>query len=182
MPVTAFMRLFERLRHLFFRRQEKQFVARCALFAGPKTAQDSIQETLREAYKMRCDIEHVHEWDRSLQGYPAAERENIALWKTRQMEALACAAYTKILLDSTLAAYFYDDNKLAAFWQRPEDEIRAAFGNVCDISQVSIVRQYDGFGRAAYSEWPSGLVDTLRPRRSQPSLDGSPRSLQRITL
>src|SRR5271165_718230 len=143
---------------------ERQFITRCSFFAGPKTVQASIQEALREAYKMRCDIEHVHEWDRSLQTYPPPERENIALWRTRQMEALACAAYTKLLLDSRLGDDFYDESKLAAFWQKPENEIRAAFGNACDISQLSIVRQYDGFGRAACSDWPSGWIDTLRPR------------------
>ena len=141
---------------------EKQFVSRCALFAGPKTAQVSIQEALREAYKMRCDIEHVHEWDRSLQTYPAVKREDVALWRTRQMEALACAAYTKILLDPKLAEHFYDEGELVAFWQKPDDEIRAVLGDACDISGLRIVRQYDGIGRAAWSEWPSGWAETLR--------------------
>lgn len=143
---------------------EKQFVARCALFAGPKTAQAIIQEALREAYRMRCDIEHVHEWDRSLQSYPVVEREHIAYWRTRQMEALACAAYVKVLLDPSLAEYFYDEGRLAVFWQKPEDEVRPAFGHVCDISQLSIVRQYDGYGRAACSEWPSNWAESLRSR------------------
>lgn len=160
----AFVRALEALILPETGRTEKQFVARCALFAGPKTAQTGIQESLRQAYKMRCDIEHVHEWDRSLQTYPAAERENVALWRTRQMEVLACAAYTKLLLDPKLAEHFYDESKLAAFWQKSEDEIRAAFGNTCDISQMSIVRQYDGFGRAAHPEWPSGWVEVLRRR------------------
>ena len=100
---------------------------------------------------MRCDVEHVHEWDRSLQTYPAAEREHIAYWRTRQMETLACAAYTKVLLDPRLAECFYDENKLAEFWQKPDEEIRLAFGDVCDISKMCIVRQYDDYGRAAVS-------------------------------
>lgn len=98
---------------------------------------------------MRCDIEHAHEWNRSLQAYPPAEREDVTFWRTRQMELLASAAYAKILLDPTLAENFYDEGKLAAFWQKSEDEIRAAFGTVCDISQLRVVRRYDDCGRAA---------------------------------
>lgn len=80
------------------------------------------------------------------------------------MEALACAAYAKVLLDPKLAEHFYDESKLAAFWQRPEGELRSAFGHVCDISQLSIVRQYDGYGRAACAEWPSNWAENLRSR------------------
>ena len=159
----AFVRALEALILPETGKTEKQFVARCALFGGPQAAQAAIQDALREAYKMRCDIEHVHEWDRSLQAYPAAERENRALWRTRQMEELACAAYKKILLDPQLADCFFDDIELAAFWQRPENDIRTAFGHVCDISRLNVIRQYDGFGRAAVQEWPVGLIET--PRR-----------------
>lgn len=147
----AFVRALEALILPETGKTEKQFVARCTLFAGPQTAQSPIQEALREAYRMRCDVEHVHEWDRSLQTYPAAEREHIAYWRTRQMETLACAAYTKVLLDPRLAECFYDENKLAEFWQKPDEEIRLAFGDVCDISKMCIVRQYDDYGRAAVS-------------------------------
>ncbi len=146
----AFVRALEALILPETGKTEKQFVSRCALFAGPKAAQGSVEEALREAYKMRCDVEHVHEWDRSLQAYPSVEREDVALWRTRQMETLASAAYTRILLDPTLAEDFYDENKLASFWQKPEDEIRTAFGDICDISELKIVRQYDGYGRAVH--------------------------------
>ncbi len=160
----AFVRALEALILPETGKTEKQFVTRCALLAGPKTAQNAIQEALREAHRMRCDVEHVHEWDRSLQSYPVAEREHMAYWRTRQMEGLASAAYVKVLLDPRLAEHFYDDGNLAAFWQKPEDEIRAVFGNVCDISRLSIIRQYDDYGRAASSEWPSNWVESLRSK------------------
>ena len=140
---------------------EKQFVSRCAIFAGPKAAEADIRESLREAYKMRCDIEHVHDWDRSLRALPVAEREGVALWRTRQMEMLACAAYAKILLDPDLGEQFYDESKVAAFWQKQDHEIRSAFGNVCDITKLQMVRRYDAFGRAESSEWPASYAESL---------------------
>jgi hypothetical protein len=148
----AFVRALEALILPETGKTERQFVARCALFAGPKTVQAGIQEALREAYRMRCDIEHVHEWDRSLQAYSPTEREDVTFWRTRQMEVLASAAYTKILLDPKLAERFSEDSKLGAFWQGSEDEVRRAFGNICDISQLRFVQRYDDYGRAAPSE------------------------------
>lgn len=141
---------------------EKQFVSRCALFAGPTDAETNVRTMLQEAYRMRCDIEHVHDWDRSLQSYPANDRENVALWRTRQMESLACAANSRILLDPNLQKHFDSDAAIAGFWQKPEEEIRAAFGDICDITQLKIVRKYDGIGRATASEWPTGWLDNLR--------------------
>ena len=141
---------------------EKQFVSRCALFAGPKAEEANMRTMLQEAYRMRCDIEHVHDWDRSLQAYPADDRENVALWRTRQMEVLACAANTRILLDTNVQQHFCSDAAIAAFWQKPQEEIRAAFGDICDITRLKIVRKYDGTGRAAASEWPAGWLDNLR--------------------
>lgn len=160
----AFVRALEALILPEAGETEKQFVTRCAVFAGPQAAQGMIQEALRDAYRMRCDIEHVHEWDRSLQTYPAAEREHVAYWRTRQMEALACAAYTKVLLNPKLAEYFYDEGKLMIFWQKPEDEIRLAFGRICDISQLGIVRLYDPDGRAAHPERSPDWTESLGAR------------------
>ena len=141
---------------------EKQFVSRCTLFAGPKLAEANIRPMLQEAYRMRCDIEHIHDWDRSLQTYPGEDREDIALWRTRQMELLACAVYRKILLDPSLEQHFYSDATLGAFWQRTEDEIRAAFGDTCDITRLRAIKKYDLSGRALASEWPSGWSENLR--------------------
>ena len=148
---------------------EKQFVSRCALFAGSKHVEATIRPMLQETYKMRSDIEHIHDWDRSLQSYPEEKREDVALWRTRQMEALACAAYKKILLDPDLQSHFVSDTALAAFWQKPEREIREAFGDICDIAELKIVKKYDNFGRAAYSERPTGWIDELQPKAKSAS-------------
>ena len=116
---------------------------------------------------MRCDIEHMHDWDRSLQTYPASEREPIALWRTRQMEELASAAYRRILSDSALQFNFRDDGTIENFWKKPHDEIRRAFSNACDISQLKIVRKFSSNGRADPSEWsPEMFDDLLRKAKS----------------
>jgi hypothetical protein len=141
---------------------EKQFVSRCALFAGPESKKDKIRGVLQQVYKMRCDIEHVHDWDRSLPTYPSPERENVALWRTRQMEELASAAYRKILSDVALQPNFYSDASIEAFWKRPEDEIRVAFGSICDISQLKIIKKYRTDWRADPSEWPPEMFENLR--------------------
>jgi len=141
---------------------EKQFVSRCTLFAGPKSKESGIRGALQEAYRMRCDIEHMHDWDRSLHTHPASERENIALWRTRQMEELASAVYRKILSDKTLQPNFHSDAATESFWKRPDDEIRAAFGNICDISQLKIVKKYRSDWRADPSEWPPEMFENLR--------------------
>ncbi len=145
-------------------RTEKDFVSRCALIAGPKAAEAAVRAVMLEAYRMRCDIEHMHDWDRSLERYAPADREKIALWRTRQMEALACAAYRAIILDPRLEIHFRDDASIAAFWKKSDDEIRAAFGDISDITQLKIVNNWEQFGRAAASEWPPELFEHLRPK------------------
>jgi hypothetical protein len=140
---------------------KKQFISRCALFAGPAALQAKVREILQEAYKMRCDVEHVHDWDRSLANYPPDEREHIAYWRTRQMEELACAIYRRIISDPVLQANFHDDSKLRSFWQRPDADLRAVFGDVCDITRSLLFKKYDSYGRAHPSEWPKGVFEAL---------------------
>jgi hypothetical protein len=144
---------------------ERQFVSRCALFAGPKSAEANVRTALQEAYRMRCDIEHMHDWDRSIPiAYADSERENVALWRTRQMEELASATYRRILSDGVLRLNFHDDTTIGTFWRKTDDEIRAAFGNCCDISRLKIVEKYDAHGRAHSSEWPPERFEHLLRR------------------
>jgi hypothetical protein len=156
----GFVRALEALILPEQRNTTNQFASRCALFAGPKSNETVIKEVLQEAYKMRCDVEHMHDWDRSLGKYPVAEREDISLLRTRQMEELASAAYRQILSDKTLESNFCDDATLKGFWGRPEDEIRAAFGNVCDISQLKIVKR-DPDGWADPTEWTPEQIENF---------------------
>lgn len=147
--LQGFVRAMEALILPEIGKTEKQFVGRCSLLAAPKPKQSIAEATLREVYRMRSDIEHMHELDRTVKTlYPADELEDVGLWRTRQMEDLACAAYRKIFLDPALQACFSDDFAIEAFWKKSPAEIRAAFGPICDITELKIVRKYDGFGRA----------------------------------
>src|SRR5208337_752703 len=144
----------------------RQFISRCALFAGPKLNETAIKEALQEAYKMRCDLEHMHDWDRSLGKYQVAEREAIMLWRTRQMEELASAAYRKTLSDGALQPNFQNDSAIEEFWKKPDDEIRTAFGNVCNISQLKNVK-IDPYRWADTSEWtPEQIENFCRKTKS----------------
>lgn len=165
--VHGFVRALEALIYPEVGSTERQFIHRCSLFAAPSAAKDKARQALEEAYKMRCDVEHVHQWDRSLGTYPLSEREDIAYWRTRQMESLACLAYAKVFADNGLHRHFLADATLDQFWRKPEHEIRLALGTVCDITDLKIVRNYDGWGRAAGSEWPKGWRDTLEYRRAR---------------
>ena len=140
---------------------EKQFVTRCSMFAGPKSSEGKIRSVLQEVYKMRCDIEHIHDWDRSLQNYPIDDRENIALWRTRQMEELTSSVYKRILLDNSLQKHFFTDSDTLTFWKQPEDVIRQAFGEVCDIAKSKIINKFDVVGRADASLWPREVLKSL---------------------
>jgi len=158
----GFVRAIEALLIPEIGRTEKQFISRCSLFAGPKSKEAEIRAALQEIYRMRCDIEHMHEWDRSLDAYSASDRENVAHWRTRQMEELASAAYRKIVSDTALQPHFYNDAATERFWKKPADEVRTAFGEICDISKLKTVTKYDYYGRAHPSEWPPDLFENLR--------------------
>lgn len=160
--IHGFVRALEALIYPEITKTERQFVHRCSLFAAPSVEKDAAREALTEAYKMRSDVEHVHDWDRSLTKYTVAEREDVAYWRTRQMEYLACMVYARIFTDNTLQQNFYSDAALDQFWGKPEHEVRAAFGRVCDITELKLVKNYDGWGRAMFSDWPAGWRETLQ--------------------
>jgi len=145
---------------------ERQFISRCALFAGPAAAEAKVRSILREAYAMRCDIEHVHDWDRSLTKYPEDQREHIAYWRTRQMEELACSAYRRIISDAVLQSNFYDDSALRSFWQKSNSDLRCTFGDVCDITRSRLFTKYDSYGRVHPSEWPEEVFESLTLAKS----------------
>ena len=166
--IHGFVRALEALIYPEVGKTEKQFVHRCSLVAAPNTGKEAARHALEEAYAMRCDVEHVHEWDRSLTMYNVADREDIAYWRTRQMETLVCLAYARILGDRALQQTFTNDVVLREFWKRPEQEIRAAFGRVCDITELKLVRKYDGVGRAQFTEWPKGWKESLERKHGQP--------------
>lgn len=124
----------------------KQFVHRCQLFA---IASPEAKAVLEQSYDMRSDAEHLHDWDRSLQKTLPEKPEDVALWRTRQMEALVSFAYTQILSNPQLLQYFENETKLLAFWKNLSDADRIKiWGTRFDLSTVPIARNYNQWGRA----------------------------------
>ncbi len=158
--LPGFVRAIEALIIPEIGKTKKQFISRCSLFAGPESKVEEIRKILGEAYDVRCDLEHMHNWDRSLGEYQVAEREAIMLLRTRQMEDLASAVYRKILSDKALQGNFQDDAATESFWNKTADEIRAAFGSVYDISQLGIVK-VDSDGWAHPSEWTPEQIENF---------------------
>lgn len=125
----------------------RQFVHRCQTFA---VASADSHAALGQAFDLRSDAEHLHEWNRSIGALPPAEGENIALWRTRQVERLACFAYSRILTEPNILEHFADDATLAAFWETHDDATRVRlWGGRLDLSTIAIARSYDQWGRAS---------------------------------
>jgi len=156
--LPGFVRAIEALIIPEIGKTKNQFISRCSLFAGSESKLAETKKILQDAYDIRCDLEHMHDWDRSLSKYSANERKDIMLWRTRQMEELASAAYRKILSDKALRPNFQNDSAIEEFWKKPDDEIRTAFGDVCDISQLKNVK-YDSDGWAHTSEWTPEQIE-----------------------
>lgn len=117
---------------------EKQFRDRCAIMGAPYAEESRARQMLGEAYKLRSDVEHVNEWDKSLTSLPdASAREVRALSRTRQVEALAFAAYRRILLDPNVQRHFMSEADIRALWDPSNPtNARAVIGNVCDITTI----------------------------------------------
>jgi hypothetical protein len=124
---------------------KNQFVHRCQTFA---LSGAGAQLALQEIFDMRSDTEHLQEWNRTMQNYPAAEREDVCWQRTRQAERLACFAYLRMLLDAAVQAHFRTDDTLAQFWKLPDDKRRAIWGKPVDIAKEPRHTSYDQWGRA----------------------------------
>src|SRR5205823_14324522 len=77
----------------------RHFVHRCQTFAKAGADTELI---LQEAFDMRSDTEHLQNWGRAVQDYPASEREDVCWQRTRQIEKLACFAYSRLLVGATV--------------------------------------------------------------------------------
>lgn len=124
---------------------EKQFVHRCQTFAR---AGDDTRALLAEAFAMRSDTEHLNPWEKAVQSYPPDQREDVCLQRTRQIEHLACDAYSRLLHDAALRQHFQTETAITSFWELPDDQKRALWGDPLDIALEPIVRRYDQWERA----------------------------------
>ncbi|HLG14184.1 MAG TPA: hypothetical protein VJH03_06570 [Blastocatellia bacterium] len=112
---------------------KRQFASRCQTFTIGSSGDEKI---LNEAFDMRCDVEHVHKWDRSLNNYPDQEIESVALLRTRQMESLACSAYSCVLSNPSLQRHFVADADIEAFWKLPEADRRILWPPGLDLQSI----------------------------------------------
>jgi hypothetical protein len=124
---------------------KKQFVNRCQTFSRPGADTESV---LGEAFDMRSDTEHLKDWNRAVQTHSAAEREDVCLQRTRQMEQLACFAYSRLLQNAVLREHFRTDATIAAFWQLPDNNKLATWGSALDINAEPRCAKYHSTGRA----------------------------------
>jgi hypothetical protein len=90
----------------------------------------------------------VHPWDDAVQSYPPDQREDICWQRTRQIEHLACDAYSRLLRDAALQHHFRTDATIAAFWKMPDDQRHKLWGKPLDIATEPLIQKYDQWGRA----------------------------------
>ena len=119
-------------------RTKKHFVGRCQTFAA---AADDTHELLSEAFDMRSATEHLNPWDEAVQCYPLGKRDAVCWQRTRQIERLACDAYSRLLSNSELREDFRTEAAIETFWKSLSDEQRLQlWGTPLDIAQEP---QYD---------------------------------------
>jgi len=116
-----------------------QFAHRCQTFAG---AGEDTRALLLEAFDMRSNTEHLHEWDKAVQNYPADQREDVCWQRTRQIEHLACNAFSHLLHDAALRDHFKTDDRIAAFWKMRDDERSSLWGQPLDITKEPLVTEW----------------------------------------
>ena len=121
---------------------KKQFVGRCQTFARPG---NDTHELLSEAFDMRSATEHLNPWDIPVQCYPSGKREAVCLQRTRQIERLACDAYSRLLCDPALREHFRTDDGITTFWNLPNAQRCRHWGTPLDISKEP---DHDQWGRS----------------------------------
>ena len=105
-------------------RTTKHFVHRCQTFAKPG---EDTSAWLKEAYDMRSNTEHLH---------PLDQCEDVCWQRTRQIEHLACSAYSRLLCDPDIRMHFETDDAIDEFWRLRDHERRCLWGTPLDLSQI----------------------------------------------
>ena len=116
----------------------RQFAHRCQTFARAGNATHSL---LLEAYAMRSATEHMNRWDKALESYPPDQREAVGWQRTRQIEHLACDAYSRLLRDPALREHFRTEDTIAAFWKLTDGQRCELWGTPLDIAQEPLIQE-----------------------------------------
>ena len=118
---------------------KNQFAHRCQTFAR---AGHDTRALLLEIFDMRSDTEHLHEWDKAVQNHPADQREDVCWQRTRQIEHLACDAYSRLLHDAALREHFRTDATIASFWKLEDAQRQLLWGKPLDITGEPLVHDW----------------------------------------
>ena len=118
---------------------KQQFTHRCCqTFAR---AGDDTRSLLQEAFDMRSATEHLHPRDKAVQNYPIEQRETICWQRIRQLEHLACDAYSRVLRNVELRKHFLTDDAIANFWKLPDDQRLSLWGDPLDVTLEPLVQE-----------------------------------------
>lgn len=109
-----------------------QFVHRCQTFAR---AGEDTRKLLCEAFTMRSATEHLNPWDGPVETYPLDEREAVCWMRTRQVERLACDAYSRLVRSASLREYFRRNDAIEGYWKLPDRQRRKVWGAPLDIAK-----------------------------------------------
>ena len=131
--IHEFVRSLEALILPEIGRTKRQFVHRCQTFAKASARSKKI---LEEAFELRSMTEHLNSWEKALESYPSAEREEIALLRTRQIENLACFSFARLLESESIRHYFSSEQEMEGFWALADDRRRQLWGNQADLEMI----------------------------------------------
>ena len=89
---------------------------------------------------MRSATEHMNRWDKALESYPPDQRKAVGWQRTRQIEHLACDAYSRLLRDPDLREHFRTEDAIAAFWRLMDGQRSELWGTPLDIAQEPLIQ------------------------------------------
>ena len=90
---------------------------------------------------MRSATEHMNRWDKAVESYPLEQREAVGCHRMRQIEHLACDAYSRILRDPALREHFRTEDAIAAFWKLTDSQRCELWGTPLDIAQEPLIQE-----------------------------------------
>ena len=109
-----------------------QFIERSQTFVTAR----GVSQVLHDIYQLRCHVEHLHGFDSFYLEKTAQEREALFALRARQAEAIARAAYQRILLDPAMIAFFEDEDSIASFWKHTCAQRKKMWGKPTNMEQV----------------------------------------------
>jgi hypothetical protein len=114
-------------------RSERDFVHRAQTFA---LASPETQTALTQVYKIRSQVEHLHNALDCLPGTTKEAKEALLYRRGRQLDVLARFSLVRVLEDDTLTLIFKTDADIEAFWKHSDKDRAAIWGGRFDLESV----------------------------------------------